>query len=223
VFHCYPVVSYCMEFTLKFDHGPLQAEVTGEEREEVKEEFLEFATFFEDHEQEIEAIIDQTIEGTVQTPATGWQEAEPSEETDKRLFLLAERTHVEISVLEELIDIPEDEDEVPHLRLYNLEEGEEALGSSRRERQARGSLILVYIWQECLDHHEVESEELNTALSYSDIDPQRRDAMYNALGGDAGNYFDRNGVIGLTPPGEHHARIEIQSLAEIFDSEQDDL
>ena len=75
-----------MEFTLKFDHGPLQAEVTGEEREEVKEEFLEFATFFEDHEQEIEAIIDQTIEGTVQTPATGWQEAEPSEETDKRLF-----------------------------------------------------------------------------------------------------------------------------------------
>jgi hypothetical protein len=109
------------------------------------------------------------------------------------------------------------------VNLHKLEEEEEVLGSSRKDRQARGSLILLYLWQKCLGFDEIESGKLNTALSYSEINPKRRDAMYSALEGDADGYFNRNGPISLTPTGEHAAREEIQSLAEIFESEQDEL
>lgn len=217
-----------MEFTLTLDHGPLQAEVTGEEREEVKEEFLEFSSFFQEHEQEIMSLLDQSDEGVRQTPATGWQGVRVPEGINDALSPVVERTHVEIEVLSELVDIlteeeGDEEEKVPRLNLHKLEEEAEVLGSSRKDRQARGSLMLLYLWKKCLDVDDIESGKLNTALSYSEINPQRRDAMYSALDGNADGYFNRNGLISLTPTGEHAAREEIKLLAEAFGPEQDEL
>lgn len=206
-----------MEVTLTLKYGPANAEVTGEDREDVQDEFLELSEFLRNNQEEIHSLAAQPENGTVQTSLD--QPSSPAQDVDSLLTPVAERTQVDIATIGELFDVPEDEEEVPHLKLYNFEEGEEVLGTNRNEQQARGSLMLLYLWHECRDVDEVESGQLSTALNHSYISPERRDSMYSALGGDADNYFNRNGSISLTPPGEHTAREEIQSLAERYESE----
>src|SRR5699024_3563378 len=112
-----------------------------------------------------------------------------------------------------------EEDQVAELWLEEFEDGEEVLGSSRREKQARGSLLLLLLWKECREVSEVSSENLNNALHTSRIDPSRRDSMYQALDGDADGYFERgSGTVSLTQSGERAAIDEVNRLVELLES-----
>lgn len=218
---CAPL-AHRMEITLTLEHGSLHAEFAGGDREELQNELLEFVSFLDENQEKLgklaAAANTENREGSTQSHATEWEGGE-SREISGTLSSVAERTRVDETTLNELIEVPDDEEEPPFLNLYKFGEEAEVLGSSRAERQARASLILLYIWKECRGEDEVDSEDLNAALSYSDVSPERRDAMYRSLDGKADNYFNRNGAVSLKPPGEHAAREEIQDLAEKYESE----
>lgn len=215
-----------MNFTANIKHGPLDIEIQSDDQEEVQEAVMEFVRFLDNNEELFEGL-NYTPRPTPNTPVDGGsvvsQTPEPREpgpqvtSREGHFSDIAERIGVDEATLDELFELPDDKDEPPFLKLYQFEEGPEVLGSSRKDRQARGSLILLYLWKECRGVEEVESAELNNGLSYSDISPERRDAMYSALEGAADNYFDRGGVISLTVRGEHAAHEEIKDLMEQYE------
>lgn len=205
-----------MNYRATIDIGLLELEVQGAEREVIESEIIELVHFIKENEDKL----DLTTESLLSLSESSGSSADSQPETDTSVFSsITDRTRVSSDILAKLFEIPEDEAEPPYIRTFEFEEESEVLGSSRKDRQARGSLILLYLWKECLGVEEVDSENLNAALSYSDISPERRDAMYSALEGKADNFFNRNGILSLTPPGEHAARDEIKALSERFEEQ----
>jgi len=214
-----------MEFTVTVEHGPLNLEIEGGDREEIQNEILGLAEFVEENKDTLSEFKlqsgaeEEDNKQPVQTPATEWEDSTTSPD-GSGFSSISERTRVDEETLGQLFEIPENEEEPPFLSLYQFEEGTEVLGGYRNQRQSHGSVLLLYLWQECRDVQEVELDELDEGLSYSDIEIERRDAMYQAFGEDARKWFDSsNGGIRLTTPGEHHARQLITDLAEKFESE----
>jgi len=212
-----------MEFTITARYGSLNIEIEGGDREEMQDELLDLAEFLEENNGDLEVFrgtqpTEQSPSSSTQTEATEWDE-QPQAENGEALFeSISERTHIDVDVLGQLFEVPDDEEEVPFVKLFQFDDGAEVLGNHRNQRQAYGSLLVLYLWQECRGIDEVELETLNNALSYSDIDIERRDAMYQAFSSDAQNWFDSNGsTISLTTRGEHQAREVIGELAEEFE------
>lgn len=214
-----------MEFTVTVEHGPLNIEIEGGDRGEIQDEILGLAEFVEENKDTLSEFKMQTgteeedSEQPVQTPATEWEDSAPSLDTSD-FGSISKRTRVDEETLAQLFEIPDNEDEPPFLSLYQFEEGTEVLGGYRNQRQSQGAVLLLYLWQECRGVEEVELEDLDEGLSFSDIEIERRDAMYQAFSEDARKWFDSdNGEIRLTTPGEHHARQLITDLAEKLESE----
>lgn len=207
------------------DYGLVDIEVSSQNREEVEENLLEFIEFFDEHSEEFEKVDVRPEDrgqdnetGTAQTTLGETRQKSESEENKERVFqIITDRIRTDPHILEKFIKVPEDEGRVPYLNLDDFEDEEDVLGSSLREKQARASLVLLYIWKEIREVDEVDSADLNEALHTSRIDPKNRANMYKALGGDADGYFTRSpaGNLGLTQSGERAAVEEIERLAEI--------
>lgn len=218
-----------MEITVDFRHGPLDVEFQAEDREELEENLEQFIDFLDDNEGVFKGLSAPKTEtnsnetGT-QTDATAWDDdTQPKVEESRGEYTeaethLAERVRSDPSELTAVVEVPEDEDDRPHIKTWQFEDGEEILGGSRKDRQARASLILLYMWRETAGVDGVTLETLKRALSDSDIDPSRIDTMYTALDGDAEKYINkpggRGGEISLNPDGEHQGRQELRSLVE---------
>lgn len=209
-----------MEFKATVHHGSLTIEIMGEDREEIQQEMLELASFVEENEAQIGSFRQiRGSEGTTNDGASKPQEGVSGIATQRGgggdFSSIADRTRVDEATLTQLFEVPEDEDEVPFLTLFRFDEDVGLLGNHRNQQQARGSVLLLYLWKECRGVESVELGQLDEALSYSEISSERRDAMYGAFGGDAGNWLNSDGnAIELTPRGEQEARELIRGLAE---------
>lgn len=208
-----------MEYNYSFTVDGIEVELSGEDLQELQEGVEESIEFIEDNSELLEGVNSapvQRVGAAIQSepPAGQSTPTEPYEFGD-----ISERTQVSPDTLSQIVEIPDTHEESPYLKLYLFDEGAEVLGSSRMDRQARASLILLYIWEEVYGKDEVEGEVLDEALHDSEIDSERRDNMYRALSGDADRYFDRGqGIISLRPPGRQAAREEIQELATHLES-----
>lgn len=212
-----------MEFSATIEYGPLNAEVKGGEREQIEEEVLGFIEFIEENSDKIDGIEihsggsgGQDGPGNSTNGAGGGSSHSYTDGSAEKFEAIAQRARTDAGTITQFLNYPDDDDKVPYLSLDVFEEEEEILGSSRREKQARASLMLLYLWQEVGGVEEVESANLNTALQTSRISPKSRKNMYKALDGEADSYFSRDnqGNVGLKQAGEITAVDQITDLAE---------
>ncbi|MDR5656718.1 hypothetical protein RH831_05940 [Halodesulfurarchaeum sp. HSR-GB] len=225
-----------MEINISLRHGPLDIEVQAESDESYRQEILDIASFIEENETVLEALegypnpstvhtdeqdssTEQIIlEGTKNDTDTKQTSSDESK-TSGRFASISRRTGVDEGTLESFFDMPDDDDEVPAIIIEEFNEGVEALGDSRMERQARASLMLLYIWEDIRDVEKVYSTDLGDSLHMSGIDPEKMANMYQAFDGDADAYFERHGSggpysgVSLTRRGERAAIDEIQEIA----------
>lgn len=215
-----------MEVTITLQYGPLDAEFTGEDREEIQEEVIGFIEFIEEEEEQLSNLPtpstkDESETAGKQAPATGWDDSSPPDEAassqqDASEFQsLASKTGVDAGFLAKLYDLPDNDGGVPSLNMYLFDEGTLELGGYRNQRQAQASALLLYAWEECLGEKKIKYERLNEALTASDIETERMDNMHQAFTGDAEEWFKSDGSkIHLLGQGKNHTRDLLDDLAE---------
>jgi len=230
-----------MDITISFRHGPLDVEVQSEDREALQENLPEFIKFLNQNQEkfgELNAPIrseqQPSEENSGSSPeyreqkrgrAGGNSESsstkEGSNNESAKFSKLAERTRLDEDVLNTIYEIPDNEDEPLYLNLFQFDENTEVLGDYRNQQQALGSALILYAWEMVRGDEKVSYEELDTALNWSEIDVERRDAMTQAFGDDARSWFDRDEGerIGLITPGKQRARRELRELSELMESE----
>lgn len=221
-----------MEITLTLNYGPMNAEFSGENREEVQEELIDFIGFIEEEKEVLSNLPspegnNESDDGGMQTPATEWEEdSDPNPAPDtggaesvrSEYSSLATKTGVDEGVLDQLFELPDDEEGVPSLNMHHFEKGILRLGSARNQRQAQASSLLMYAWEECLDKKRIEYEKLDEALVASDVETERRNSMGQAFSDEASDWFESDGSrIYLVGKGKNHARGLIEELAEELD------
>lgn len=217
-----------MEITVRFRHGPLDVEVQSENREVLQEDLPELVKFRNQNEDkfvELNAPSRSERQLSEENPGlspeyreqkrgrTGSESEsistkEGANNESTKFSKLAERTRLDVDVLNILYEIPDNENEPLYLNLFQFDENTEVLGDHRNQQQALGSTLILYAWEMVWGDEQVSYEELDTALNWSEIDVERRDAMTQAFGNDARNWFDRDEGerIGLTTPGKQRAK-----------------
>lgn len=217
-----------MEVTITLRYGAIDAEFTGEDREQVQGELLGFINFIEENQDSLSSFPiasenDKSEPGEEQTSATDWSTSDPAETgTDSSgtsgFQSFSQKTGVPAEYLAKLFEIPDDEDGVPSLNMYHFDEGTLELGSYRNQRQAQASALLLYAWEECLGEKKIPYEKLDEALVASDIETERRDAMGQAFSNDASDWFDSDGSkIYLLGQGKNHVGDLLDDLVEKMD------
>lgn len=219
-----------MELTVTLNHGSLAAEFTGEDREEIEENLLEFVEFLQENEEAFESdkqIDDGGIqENTPEIDSDYWeeqqQESEPTDseditELDISYGATASRTGFDEETIGQYFDIDLEGEEPPYLN-FDADVLYES-GSSRSEKQMRGSLILMTLWREGNETEEVGSSELKDALRISGIDDTNLYNMYQFNDGEGDRYFRREGSGGhtevtLTMPGKREGFDQIERTIE---------
>ena len=220
-----------MEITLTLNYGPLDAEIQGENQEEIQDELIEFIAFLQEEEDTFSDLPtpqrNNESEGEgIQTPASSWGDSDTdnspeTKDTDSdtsEFSSIATKTGVKAGKLSKLFELPDDEDGVPSLNMYHFEDGTLRLGSARNQRQAQASALLMFAWEDCIGEKKIPYDKLNEALVASDIETERRDAMGQAFSKDAQEWFESDGSsIYLVGKGKNHTRELIQELAEELD------
>ena len=127
------------------------------------------------------------------------------------------RTGIDESTLRQYFDIDPEGNEPPYLN-FDPEVLEET-GTSRSEKQMRGSLIILTLRRECTEAEQVMSPDLKDALRVSGIDDTELSNMYQFNDGEGDRYFRRDGSganteISLTLPGTREGYDQIQRTIE---------
>ena len=119
-----------MDITLTLNYGPLDAEFTGEDREELQHELIEFVEFIGEEKETLSNIPTPEMntvseDGGTQTPLSGWEDSNPSPESQEsknvstEFVSLSTKTGVDEETLEQFFELPEDEEGVPSLNIVS--------------------------------------------------------------------------------------------------------
>lgn len=216
-----------MELTIKFQHGPLDAEFTGEDPKEVQENLLEFVDFLGKNTEQFEDIEppESDSEGLKKPglDSDRWKEtsdnhstnnssnSEEEEEEDHPLASLARKANTSAKTLNEIIYVDPDGEEEPQLMIEKTE-----LGENKTERQRTAAYMILRVWDDCYGEDRMKTSKLKNILTMSgvsDVD------LFNAWNGPGKGNFDSRGsgasaTVGLTGPGKRRALKTIQELVE---------
>lgn len=215
-----------MELTVGVEVGPIEVELTGEDREEVQEELLKFTKFLNENSEVFDSLGHR--ENNRREAMEGQSEPErdvltggDSMNSEVGFGDIPGRTGFNEEVLNQYFAIDPDDEEPPHLS-FNPEALNES-GSSRGEKQMRGSLILMTLWRECIGVEEVDSPDLKDALRASGIDDTHAFGMYDWNDDEGDQYFNREGsgsntVIELSLPGRREGYDQVRRTLERIES-----
>jgi hypothetical protein len=217
-----------MEIALTFRYGPFDIEIEGN-KEEVESDLVEFVEFLQENEEplrgmeslpvnEEETETEQSRLGELEEHQVAESETETTERDTISYGDIPNRTGLDRQALSEYFDIDSEGQEPPHLNFDT-----ELLGDSRKERQMRGSLILLTLWRECNDAEDVRSPQLKDALHISGIDDEHLYAMFNHDEYD--RYFRREGSgantdISLTMSGKRNGFDQIEEAIERLERDE---
>lgn len=213
-----------MKLRITLDLGPINAELSGENREELQEELLEFVEFIEQNNETFEGIKfvqDHSGEKTEleggETPPT----VTKSSHSEDQFGDVPEKTDIDQETLDRFFDIDASGEEPPYLNFDAAVLGES--GTSRSEKQMRGSLILLTLWRECVGVETVTSSDLKDALRVSGVDDTNLYNMYGFNDNEGNRYFRRDGTganteVSLTLPGKREGYDQIQRTVEQLES-----
>lgn len=198
-----------MELTVNLNHGPIDVEFTGEDREEVEENLLHFIEFLEENQESIAGIDlpdnGNNSEETPELDSDYWEEQQEESESTTQNNLgdssvsygsIPNRTGIDEAKLAEYFAVDPESEEPPYLNFDPEVLGED--GNSRSEKQMRGCLILLTLWNEVNETEECGSSELKDALRISAIDDTNLYNMYRFNDDEGDRYFNREGSGGNT-------------------------
>lgn len=215
-----------MNWKMTFELGSVGGELTGEDREEMQDELLEFIEFVEENvavktaQVDLEADTSESIEDGDATQQATLTSAPPP--TSEEAFGdIPVRTGFDAGTLSRYFDIDPSGEEPPFLDFDSEVLGE--LGNARSEKQMRASLILLSLWREGLDEDVVMSPDLKDALRLSGIDDTNLYNMYGFNDSEGDRYFRREGSggnteISLTLPGKREGYDQFRRTVEHLES-----
>lgn len=217
-----------MELTVSLELGPLRAQLTGEDREEIQKELVELINFIEQNEEIFDGYVpsgSESAEGAQQISTTENTTQGPASDSQDTSGDIPDRTGLDAAILNQYFDTDPLGDEPPYLNFDVDVLGES--GSSRSEKQMRASLILFTLWKECLGIEMVTSSDLKDALRISGIDDSNLYNMYGFNDGEGDRYFRREGSgqnteIELTLPGQREGYDQIRRTVERLESIDDE-
>ncbi|SFS65899.1 hypothetical protein [Halostagnicola kamekurae] len=211
-----------MEITITLDHGPLNAEFAGEDREEIEESLVGFVEFLEENGQlfdEVEFEAEPQIEEE-QSGIDDWNQgsndaSSPPDESvassaeDSPLSSIAQRVGTSIDELEELVYVSVEDDELPMVLVDDVER----LGDSVVERQRNTALLLLLIWNKCYGKEKMKTSDIKNVFSMMDISTSNTYRAWEK------SYFKQKGqgssaTIQLRGPGEREAYSLLRDLLE---------
>lgn len=204
-------VAYSMEITVILRKGPLEAEFTGEDREELQTELLEFKEFLENNAGAFEGIspADENDEPKqIQLNESVSQTGDPKEQAiHKALAPVARATGISEEELAGHLYVDPDGEEDPEIL---IDDPDETFNTTKTGKQKPASLILLYLWDKCYDDkEEVKSSELKDALTGSGIDPSN---IFNIYDKDINQKGPSNRILKLSRSGQLQAQEEIEQL-----------
>lgn len=215
-----------MEMTITLGYGPLDAEFTGKDQEEIQDNLLQFMEFLEENGELFDGIEFSSAEtGDSEDPGLDpdfWEEQQAeaqeksgAESADIPVSFGAIPNRIDYSegTLAQYFDIDPEGEEPPYLNFDADVLGES--GNSRSEKQMRGSLILLTLWRECEGVDEITSSTLKDALRISGVNDEALYNMYGFNDNEGDRYFKREGTgastdISLTMPGKREGYDQIQ-------------
>lgn len=213
-----------MEATAEIDYGKVKIEISGGGPEEVRRSVIETIEYMGDNREFIKTVDSGVRRSNLSSPKTEYEdESGDGGEMDDlsantTLSPIADRLDLPASTLEQHLIV--EDGRLPSLYLPDAK----LLGDQKTDRQRRASLILLYIWEECLGEDRMKSTDLKEALMLSDIDETKMSNMYQ---GEGDRYFDRGGrgpsaTVALTGPGRRRAFKIIEELMDRLDDPDDE-
>lgn len=214
-----------MQLTITLNHGPLDVEFNGDDREELQEELLGFSQFIEENSGIFDGVEfsngKSTDEEEPGIDSDYWEEkaenggsSEGDSKTNGRdhpLASLARQTGSSVDRLDEIIYVDPEGEEPPQLLI-----DKSRLGSKKAERQRHAAYLLLLVWENCYEEERMKNSDLKRTLSIANISDNN---LYNAWAGAGKGNFDPSGrgasaTLGLTGPGEREALKLMKKLAE---------
>lgn len=201
-----------MEITLTLRKGPIEAEFTGEEREKLQTELLDFKEFLEDNAEAFQGISSvEEADGEpeqIDLEESVSQMGDPEEkEIQEALAPIERATGISRSELTNYLYVGPDGEADPEIL---IEDPDETFDTTMKGKQKPASLILLYLWDKCYgDKEEVRSSELKDALAGSGVDPKN---LFNMYDNDFKRKGPNNDILELSRSGQIQAQKEIEKL-----------
>lgn len=222
-----------MELSVTLNYGPLNAEFSGGDQEEIQDGLVNFVEFLETNDlfdgMDVEPT-SETPDGTPGVDSGYWEkkanqgQAESQQNTvgtddrkDSVLYPIARKVGASVTDLEELVYVDEEGEEEPQLLIDEIDR----LGDTVPEKQRGAALILLLAWHECYDEEKMKTSKLKDILAMRDISTNN---LSRAWDGKGEGWFDPRGMgpsatIKLRGPGKRQARSVMKDLVEEVDSE----
>lgn len=208
-----------MELTVTFQHGPLDAEFTGENRAEIQQNLIEFVEFLEENSEHFEGFefseAEDDYEETVLDSDRWGEDDESKSETEgpsddsHPLGPLARKANTTVESLDEIVYVDPNNEEEPQLMV-----DKSLLGDNKTERQRAAAYVILYVWEDCYNEERMKTSKLMNILTMSGISDND---LFNAWKGPGQGNFNPKGsgssaTVGLTGPGKRRSLKIIQDL-----------
>jgi hypothetical protein len=201
-----------MQITATLDYGPLEIEVSSDEREEVQQNLLEIVEFLEESGDALEEVEIQPRAQASQTEldSSEWTDNDPQQSTanDSPLSGISKELGVSAESLEEIVYVDSDGEERPQVMI----DGDE-LGDSVPETQLNAALIILTVSEECYGEEVLDTSEFKDILALSGISESN---LYRAWDESLINQSGKGNAstITLKGPGRREAKKLLCDIAE---------
>lgn len=199
-----------MTVTVTLTYGPIEAEISGEDREEVQSELINFIDFVNENSEQL-----QVEAPPAPAPASGGsgEAVETVEESidDHPLAPLAKKLGVDPADLDKIVYVDPDFEEEPQVLVEP-----ESLGQSTVEQQRTAAYVLLYIWDEVYDDGRMRTTKLKDILELAGVSTSNLDRAWKNEG--EGKFdsqgYGRSATVGLTGVGKRNALSRFQELVQ---------
>lgn len=196
-----------MTLTVTLTYGPIEAEISGEDREEVQGELLDFIEFLNENEEDLKLSLPSQ-----KATSDGVEDAAVSEEEggdEHPLDPIASELGVPTDDLDDVIYVDPDFEEDPQLLL-----DADDFGSTTIDQQRNAAYVLLYVWDECYGNDRMRTSKLNDIFALAGISTNN---LYLAWRDEGQGKFDSQGQgpsasVSLTGVGERTAKTVLQDL-----------
>lgn len=199
-----------MAITVTLTYGPIEAEISGEDRDEVQEELIGFIEFLEENSEQLQ-IEAPAAPTTASGESEGATEATAASTDDHPLAPLAKKLGIEPADLDEIVYVDPDFEDEPQVLVEP-----DGLGESTIEQQRTAAYVLLYIWDNVYDNSRMKTSKLKEILELAGVSSSNLNRAWNNEGE---GKFDSRGYgpsasVGLTGVGKRTALSRFKDLVE---------
>lgn len=196
-----------MTIKVTLNYGPIEAEISGEDRDEVQSELLGFIEFLKENEGDLE--LGLPLQQPTPDDVGAAVASEARDGDDRPLATIARELGVSTDDLDDVIYVDPNLEEDPQLLL-----DPDDFGSTTVEQQRNAAYVLLYVWDECYGNDRMRTSKLNDIFALAGISTNN---LYLAWRDEGQGKFDSQGQgpsasVSLTGVGVRTAKTVLQDL-----------